>query len=138
MRPLYPNVGNIYQYESTAESLSKNMGLRFYTPNNFAVHGIGINGFVQYVLGWAYDNASAQREIVQRVLGWAYDNASAQNQYDWRPEWARSSSDVRHRLVSNLNLKIPEDISLSVLNIGNSCRRYTLKTGRDNNREQGT
>src|SRR5262249_25405457 len=136
MRPLYPNVGNINQYESTAESFSKNVGLRFYTPNNFAVHGIGINGFVQYVLGWAYDNASAQREIVQRLLGWAYDNASAQNQYDWRPEWARSSLDVRHRLVSNLNLKMPEDISLSVLIIANSGLPYSLTTGRDNNGDQ--
>jgi hypothetical protein len=118
MRPLYPNAGNIYQFESTAQSFSKNVGLRLYTPNNFAVHGIGINGFVQYVLGWAYDNASAQ------------------NQYDWRSEWARSSFDTRHRLVSNLNLRMPKDMSLSFLIIGNSGRPYSLTTGRDNNGDQ--
>jgi len=138
MRPLYPNVGNIYQFESSAESFSKNVGLRLYTPNNFAVHGIGISGFVQYVLGWAYDNASVQKDIVQSLLGWAYENSAAQNQYDWRPEWARSSLDVRHRLVSNLNLKMPNDLSLSFLIIGNSGRPYSLMTGRDNNGDQYT
>ncbi len=102
------------------------------------MHGIGINGFVQYVLGWAYDNASVQKEIVQNALGWAYENSSAQNQYDWRPEWARSSMDTRHRLVSNLNVKIPNDLSLSFLIIGNSGRPYSLTTGRDNNGDQNT
>src|SRR6185295_1677689 len=81
MRPLYPPVGNIYQFESTAESFSKNVGVRVYTPNNFAVHKIGINGFVQYTLGWAQDNGSAV------------------NQYDWRSEWAYASFDTRHRMV---------------------------------------
>src|SRR5207237_5567844 len=42
MRPLYPIIGNIYQYESTTESFSKNIGVRVYTPNNFAIHKIGI------------------------------------------------------------------------------------------------
>ena len=120
MRPLYPTIGNVYQFESAGESFSKNLGLRLYTPNNFVVHGIGINGFVQYVLGWAYDNASAQ------------------NQYDWRAEWARSPFDTRHRLVSNLNLRLPRDTSLSFLIIGNSGRPYSLTTGQDNNGDQST
>jgi hypothetical protein len=136
MRPLYPNVGNIYQFESSAESFSKNVGVRLYIPNNFAVHGIGINGFVQYVLGWADDNAAVQREIVQNVLGWAYDNSSPQNQFNWRPEWARSSSDTRHRLVTNLNLRLPRDTSLSFIIIGNSGRPYSLTTGLDNNADE--
>jgi hypothetical protein len=120
MRPLYPNVGNIYQYESTGESFSKNLGLRLYTPNNFTLHGIGITGFVQYVLGWAYDNGSAQ------------------NQYYWRSEWGPSSFDTRHRLVSNLNLRLPKDTSLSFLIIANAGRPYSLTTGRDNNGDQTT
>ncbi len=120
MRPLYPNAGNIYQFESTGESFSKNLGLRLYTPNNFTVHRIGVNGFFQYVLGWANDNGSAQ------------------NQYDWRSEWSRSSFDSRHRVVSNLNLRFPKDISLSFLMIANSGRPYTLTTGRDENGDQTT
>jgi len=35
MRPLYPDIGNIYQFESSADSFSKNIGFRLYTPNNF-------------------------------------------------------------------------------------------------------
>jgi hypothetical protein len=60
MRPLYPNIGNIYQFESSADSFSKNIGFRLYTPNNFVFHRVGITGFVQYVLGWAYDDAATQ------------------------------------------------------------------------------
>ena len=120
MRPLYPNVGNLYQFESTGESFSKNLGFRLYTPNNFTLHRIGITGFLQYVVGWAEDNASAQ------------------NQYDWRSEWSRSFFDTRHRLVSNLNLRFPKDTSLSFLIFANSGRPYSLTTGRDNNGDQNT
>jgi len=120
MRPLYPNVGNVYQLESSADSFSKNLGLRLYTPNNFKLHRVGINGFVQYVLGWAYDAGSAQ------------------NNYDWRSEWSLSSFDTRHRFISNLNLALPRDMSLSFLILANSGRRYSLVTGQDNNGDANT
>jgi Carboxypeptidase regulatory-like domain len=120
MRPLYPNIGNVYQFESTGESFSKNVGVRVYTPDNFTVHRVGIRGLVQYTLGWAYDDSSAV------------------NQYDWRPDWALSSSDVRHRFTTNLSLKFPKDASLSVLIFANSGRPYSLTTGRDNNGDQTT
>jgi len=120
MRPLYPTIGNIYQFESSADSFSKNMGLRLYTPNNFAVHRIGISGFVQYTLGWAYDNASAE------------------NQYNWRSEWALSSFDTRHRFLTNLSLRLPRDTTVNFLVNANTGRPYTLTTGRDNNGDQTT
>jgi hypothetical protein len=120
MRPLYPNVGNVYQFESTGESFSKNVGVRLYTPNNFAVHGIGINGFVQYVLGWAYDNGAAV------------------NQYDWRSEWALSSFDARNRLISNVSLRLPMASSVSFFVFANSGRPYSITTGKDNNGDQAT
>lgn len=96
------------------------MGLRLYTPNNFTVHGIGINGFMQYTLGWAHDNNSAV------------------NQYNWRSEWAHSSFDTRHRFISNLNLRLPKDSTLSFLIFANSGRPYTMTTGKDNNGDQTT
>jgi Carboxypeptidase regulatory-like domain len=122
MRPLYPSgiVGNIYQFESSATSFSKNLGLRLYTPNNFAIHGIGINGFLQYTLGWASDNQSAV------------------NQYDWRSEWARTSFDTRHRLTTNLSLGLPKSNSISFLIFANSGRPYSITTGKDNNGDQVT
>jgi hypothetical protein len=91
-----------------------------YTPGNFRFHRIGIDGFVQYVLGWAYDNASAQ------------------NQYNWRSEWSLSSFDSRSRLTSNLNIKLPKDISMSFLITARSGRPYSLTTGQDNNGDQTT
>ena len=120
MRPLYPNIGNIYQFESSADSFSKNVGLRVYTPNNFTIHRIGINGFVQYTLGWAYDNASAM------------------NQYDWRSEWGLSSFDARHRFLSNLSFRLPKDTTVSFLVNGNTGRPYSLTTGKDDNGDQTT
>ncbi len=120
MRPLYPNIGNIYQFESSADSFSKNLGLRLYTPNNFALHRIGINGFVQYTLGWAFDNNSAV------------------NQYNWRSEWARSGFDSRHRYLTNLSLRLPKDTTVSFLVNGNAGRPYSLTTGKDNNGDQST
>src|SRR5262249_26374793 len=120
MRPLYPNIGNIYQFESSSDSFSKNVGLRLYTPSNFKIRRIGIDGFVQYVLGWAYNNASAQ------------------NQYNWRSEWSLSSFDSRSRLTSNLNIKLPKDIAMSFLITARSGRPYSLTTGQDNNGDQTT
>jgi len=120
MRPLYPFIGNVYQFESTSESFSKNIGLRLYTPNNFALGKVGINGFVQYTLGWSQDNGSAV------------------NQYDWRSEWSRSSFDSRHRLVSNLGLRLPKTTTVSFLVTANSGRPYSLTTGLDNNGDQST
>jgi hypothetical protein len=120
MRPFYPLIGNIYQFESAAESFSKNMGVRVYTPNNFALGRVGINGFVQYTLGWSQDNASAV------------------NQYDWRSEWARSQFDSRHRMISNVSFRMPLVTTLSFLVTANSGRPYSLTTGQDNNGDQTT
>jgi hypothetical protein len=96
------------------------MGVRLYTPNNFAIAKIGINGFVQYTLGWARDNASAV------------------NQYDWRSEWALSSFDARHRMIGNVSLRMPRTTTLSFLVTANSGRPYSLTTGLDNNGDQAT
>jgi hypothetical protein len=118
MRPMYPYVGNIYQFESSATSFSKNLGWRLYTPNNLAIRGIGINGFVQYTLGWAFDDQAAV------------------NHYDWRSEWSRSSFDQRHRMISNLSLRLPRASTLSFLIFANSGRPYSITTGKDNNGDQ--
>jgi hypothetical protein len=120
MRPMYPIIGNVYQYESSADSFSKNMGVRLYTPNNFSIHHIGVNGFVQYTLGWAWDNASTM------------------NQYDWRSEWSLSSFDARHRFLTNLSFRLPKDTTITFLVNANTGRPYTLTTGRDNNGDQST
>ena len=120
MRPLFPFIGNVNQFESSAESFSKNIGARLYTPNNWVVRRVGINGFVQYTLGWAEDNGSAV------------------NQYDWRSEWARSSFDTRHRMLANLNFRMPMATTLSFMINAATGRPYSLTTGLDNNGDQST
>ncbi|MBI2149635.1 MAG: carboxypeptidase regulatory-like domain-containing protein [Acidobacteria bacterium] len=119
MRPLYPNAGNIYQFESAARSLSKNLGVRLFTPANFAIHGIGITGLVQYTLGWAHDDQNAV------------------NQYDWS-EWARSSADTRRRFLGNATLRLPRASTISMFITANSGRPYSMTTGKDENGDQAT
>jgi len=120
MRPLYPRTGNVYQYESSADSFSRNIGGRLYLPTNFVVHGIGITGFAQYTFGWAFDNASSE------------------NQYNWRADWAVSGRDIRHRFLSNLTVTLPKSMSASFLTIANSGRPYSITTGQDNNGDLAT
>jgi Carboxypeptidase regulatory-like domain len=118
LKPYYPLVGNINMYESAGKSRSKNFTVSVFTPANFKVNKIGINALVRYTLGHAYDDASAQ------------------NQYDWRSEWARSSFDIRHRLLSTLSFRLPKATSLSFFINASSGRPYTITTGRDNNGDQ--
>jgi hypothetical protein len=120
MRPLYPRTGNVYQSESSADSFSRNIGGRLYLPNNFTVHRIGITGFAQYTLGWAFDNASAE------------------NQYNWGADWGLSSFDTRHRFLSNLTVALPKAMSVAFLTVANSGRAYSMTTGLDNNGDQAT
>jgi hypothetical protein len=120
MRPLYPGIGNIYQLESSASSFAKNLGFRIYTPNNFSIFGIGINGFAQYTLGWSFDDQSAV------------------NHYDWGSEWARSSFDTRHRFLTNVSFRMPWSTTASFFINANSGRPYSITTGKDNNGDQTT
>jgi hypothetical protein len=120
MRPLYPRIGNINQFESSADSFSRNIGGRLYLPNNFSVHGIGVSGFAQYTLGWAYDNSSSE------------------NQYNWKADWALSNFDARHRFLSNLTVALPKAMSAAFLITANSGRPYSMTTGLDNNGDQVT
>src|SRR5262249_15891271 len=120
MRPLYPRTGNVYQFESSADSFSRNIGGRLYLPNNFAVHGIGVSGFAEYRLGWSFDNASAE------------------DQYNWTSDWSRSNFDARHRFLSNLTVGLPKAMSAAFLIVANSGRPYSMTTGLDNNGDQVT
>lgn len=120
MRPFYPFVGNIYQFESAGNAFSKNMNLRFFLPSSLKLYKLGLTGFAQYTLGWTDDNASAA------------------NQYDWKSEWARASNDARHRMQGNFNATLPWATSMSFLVFANSGRPYSITTGRDENGDQST
>src|SRR5262245_49155806 len=120
MRPSYPVVGNINAYESTAKSVSKNLGLRLFTPQNLTLFKLGLNGSINYTLGSAKDNQSTQ------------------NQYDFNSEWAASGFDARHRLFGFFNVRLPKASSVNFFVMANSGNPYSVTTGRDNNGDQAT
>ena len=120
MRPLYPFVGNLFQFESAGSSLAKNLNFRVFLPGNLKLYKVGLTGMAQYTLGWAHDDGSAV------------------NQYDWRSEWARAFNDARHRMQSSLNVTLPWQTSISFLMFANSGRPYSITTGRDENGDQTT
>ncbi len=120
MRPMYPYINNLFSFESTGRSLSKNLGLRLFTPNNLTVFKVGINATINYTYG------------VSR------DNLSAQNQYDFNSDWAYSSFDARHRMFGIFSFRLPRASSLSFFTMANSGNPYTVTTGRDDNGDQST
>jgi hypothetical protein len=120
MRPFYPVVGNIYQYESAGNAFSKNWNMKVYLPPNLKLYKFGLTGMIQYTLGWTDDDSSAV------------------NQYDWRSEWSLASSDTRHRMQGNLTLNAPWKIAMNLLLSANSGRPYSITTGRDDNGDQAT
>jgi len=120
MRPYYPIIGNIYQFESAGSALSRNLNFRVFLPPTLKFSKITLTGFAQYTLGWTDDDASAQ------------------NQYDWRSEWTRATTDTRHRFQGNANFTMPWMTSMTFLFFGNSGRPYSITTGRDDNGDQST
>ena len=80
------------------------------------------NGTLQYALGRAYDNTGG--------IGWL-----PADHYDLSGEWSRADFDQRHRFLLMGTLKAAKLISLGVGLSLHSGRRYTLTTGRDDNRD---
>ena len=66
------------------------------------------------------------------------NDATAANQYNWKDEWTRASTDTRHRVQGNLNVTAPWQTSMSFLMVANSGRPYSITTGRDDNGDQST
>jgi hypothetical protein len=120
MRPYYPLIGNINQFESTGRSTSKNLGLRLFTPGNLSLFKLGFNGFIQYTLGSSKDNLSAM------------------NQYDFNSDWGYTGFDTRHRVFGNLTVRLPKTSNLSFFVMANSGNPYNVTTGRDENGDQST
>jgi hypothetical protein len=120
LRPMYPYVNNVYSFESTGKSVSKNLGLRLFTPNNLTLFKVGLNATINYTYGRARDNLSAQ------------------NQYDFNSDWAYSSFDARHRMFGIFSLRLPRTTTMSFIMMANSGNPYTVTTGLDDNGDQST
>ena len=116
LKPLYPLVARINQFESTGNSLSRNLNFMVQIPSTRKFLNTQVSGILQYGLTWAAD-----------------DN-SAQNPYNVRADWARN--DQRHRLSGNLSIRPPKVGSFNFNFNANSGRAYSITTGRDDNFDQ--
>ena len=129
-RPYYPAVGNLYQFESSASSFSKNFTIRLYTPT------IGLPG----TLGTLYLGHFAFGGTLAYTRGYSYDDlGTAPNQYDFSREWARSQYDQRNRIQAQFQVPPTATVGLVSFNISQaSGRPYSVTTGTDNNGDQSS
>jgi hypothetical protein len=130
LRPYYPLVGNLYQFESSATSFSKNLTIRLYTPT------IGLPG----TPGTLYLGHFAFGGAIAYTRGYSYDDLGiAPNQYDFSTEWARSQNDQRNRIQAQFQMRPTATVGLLTFNITSaSGRPYSLTTGRDDNGDQSS
>ncbi len=135
LRPMFPNVGNVYQLESTGKSRSNNFNVGF-RENMPRLWSLQIFGF--YSLG--YNKSDAEGAFGLPV-----------NSYDLRPEWSRSSFDTRNRFNTGVNFRIPTNTNADrnllsdmfsrtlgntfmMINVSaNSSRPFNIVTGTDLN-----
>jgi hypothetical protein len=116
LRPFYPYVGRINQFESTGNALSKNMNFLVQVPPTSKLLKTQISGTFQYGLTWAHDDSQAQ------------------NQYDIRSDWA--PNDQRHRFQGTFSIRPPKIGSFSINGNANTGRSYSITSGRDDNFDQ--
>jgi hypothetical protein len=130
VRPYYPLVGNLYQFESSATSFSKNLTIRLYTPT------IGLPG----TPGTLYLGHFAFGGAIAYTRGYSDDDlGTAPNQYDFSREWARSQNDQRNRIQAQFQMRPTATVGLVTFNITTgSGRPYSLTTGRDDNGDQSS
>jgi hypothetical protein len=118
LRPFFPIVTRINQYESVGNSANRNV--------NFQVQ---IPGLKKKILGTQIASAA-----FRYGLTWAWDDAGAANVYDVRSDWARN--DQRHQFQGSLSLRPPKIGSFTFNLNGNSGRSYNMTTGKDENFDQ--
>ncbi|HEX9726613.1 MAG TPA: hypothetical protein VGC53_20210, partial [Vicinamibacteria bacterium] len=134
MRPLYPQVGNITQIETTGRSVGHRVRVQVRPRGTFEMVGMGLSGNLTYTYGWAYDDDD--------------DN----NPY--APEWDPGAR--AHEVQSQFRLSMPEETgfanpALSALaratyegmnfNFrfrGETGELYSIDSGRDLNGDQAT
>jgi hypothetical protein len=117
IRP-FGNVGEIYQYESSANYNMKQLFIGF---NNRLSRNVSF--FTSYVLAKINNDSDGQG-----------GNLFPANSYDLSGEYGRAAFDVRHRFTFAGNINLPwGKVSLSPFIIATSGRPFNITTGRDTN-----
>ena len=117
LRPFFPIVSRINQFENTGNSLSKSLSFTVQIPQaKKKILKTQFSGTVQYGLTWAAD-----------------DN-SVENVYDIHSDWARN--DQRQRVQGTLSVRPARFGSYNFNFNANSGRAYSITTGKDENFDQ--
>ncbi|MDE2904862.1 MAG: carboxypeptidase-like regulatory domain-containing protein [Acidobacteriota bacterium] len=134
MRPFYPNVGNIYQIESTGRSVGRRLRVRLERRRALQVAGIGLSGSLNYSYRAGEDDDDFNNPYL--------------------PAWGLAR--LQHRVQSQLRVRLPLDAGLrhpwlqalaratyegTAFNFNLrawSGRPYSIRSGRDLNGDQST
>ncbi len=118
LRPFYPVVTRINQYESVGNSLNKNL--------NFIVQ---VPATKKTFLKTQIAGAS-----FRYGLTWAADDSNPANPYDVRSDWA--PNDQRHQFQGSFSLRPPKIGNFNFNVNAASGRTYNMTTGKDDNFDQ--
>jgi len=115
LRPFYPNVARINQFESVGNSFQKNVSFQVQVPSK-KILKTQISGTIQPTLTWQF-----------------YDS-QWQNPYNVRADWARN--DQRFRIQGTISVRPPKVGSFNFNFNSNTGRAYTITSGHDDNLDQ--
>ncbi|HEX8503464.1 MAG TPA: carboxypeptidase regulatory-like domain-containing protein [Pyrinomonadaceae bacterium] len=112
-----PELGNIYQYETSGTQSMKQLNV---SVSKQFMPGVSLTA--NYTLGKAQSDTDF--------------GGFPMNQYDLTGEYGRTSFDTRHRFILFASLGIPKlKLSLNPMVIGNTGRPFNIITGNDDNRD---
>jgi hypothetical protein len=111
-----PTQGNILSLESSGNDIKHNLELN--VRKRFSIFNVSAEYQLQHVSG-----------DVQGAEG-----AQPSDHYDLRRDWGRSPTPL-HRVETTVNARLPLGIFLTAEMEANSGRYYSMRTGRDGNRD---
>lgn len=134
MRPFYPNVGNIYQIESTGRSIGRYLRVRFQRRGYLELLGLGLSGNVDYAYRWGEDDNDFNNPYVPE---WGLSRRSHRFDSQFRIRLPRRVS-VNQPVLRALARATYQDMHLNFFVRAEAGRPYSIRSGRDLNGDQST
>ncbi len=134
MRPLYPNVGNIHQIESTGKSVGRRFRVRLERRRSLQVAGIGLSGSLNY----SYRSGGDDDDFNNPYLpAWGLARQEHRVRSQFRVRLPRDSG-LRHPVLKALARATYEATAFNFNLRASSGRPYSIRSGRDLNGDQST
>ena len=129
MRPFYPNVGNIYQIESTGRSVGRRFRVRLERRRSLQVAGIGLSGSLNY----SYRSGEDDDDFNNPYLpAWGLARLEHRGQSQFRVRLPRDAG-LTHPFLKALARASYEGTAFNFNLRANSGRPYSIRSGRDLN-----